>query len=109
MFDFLKSLLAAPDHSQLTNALQDGAFLVDVRSPGEFSSGSVHGATNIPLERIAHELTRFKGKSAIVVFCRSGYRSLQAKRILETNGFENVINGGTRNHVQRCINSIADH
>lgn len=103
MFDFFKTMITAPDNSQLTEAIKDGAFLVDVRSPDEFASGSVKGAVNIPLERIASELTRFSGKSNIVVFCRSGNRSGQAKRILEQNRIENVINGGTWQNVQQCI------
>lgn len=103
MFDFVRTIMAGPDNGQLTEAIKDGAFLVDVRSPGEFALGSVKGAVNVPLERIAGELTRFKGKSGIVVFCRSGNRSGQAKRILEQNGFENVINGGTWENVQQCV------
>lgn len=103
MFDFFKNMLATPDNSRLTEAIKEGAFLVDVRSPGEFASGSVRGAVNIPLERIARELPRFRGKSHIVVFCRSGNRSGQAMRILEQNGIRDVINGGTWQNVQQCI------
>lgn len=73
----------------------NGTFLVDVRTPGEFEDGSAKGAVNIPLDRIMNELEQFKGKENIVVFCRSGNRSGQAKYILEQNGFKNVINGGT--------------
>jgi rhodanese-related sulfurtransferase len=73
----------------------NGTFLVDVRTPSEFEDGSAKGAVNIPLDRIMSELEQFKGKENIVVFCRSGNRSGQAKYILEQNGFKNVINGGT--------------
>src|SRR5690606_40268929 len=50
---------------------------------------------NIPLDSIAAQISKFKGKPHIVVFCRSGSRSAQAKNILERNGIANVINGGT--------------
>ncbi len=103
MFDFFKNIFAAPDNQQLAEAIKEGAFLVDVRSPQEFASGSVKGAVNIPLERISGELSRLKGKSNVVVFCRSGNRSGQAKRILEQNGFQNVINGGTWQNVRENI------
>ncbi len=73
----------------------NGTFLVDVRTPGEFEGGSAKGAVNIPLDSIMNELDQFEGKENIVVFCRSGNRSGQAKYILEQNGFKNVINGGT--------------
>lgn len=73
----------------------EGAYLVDVRSPGEFAHGHVNGAVNIPLDLVPAQLHKFKGKKNIIVFCRSGSRSSQAKAILERNGFTNVTNGGT--------------
>ena len=74
----------------------EGAFLVDVRSPGEFASGSVNGAVNIPLDRIAGELSRLKGKSNVVVFCRSGNRSARASACLRRLGHAAAwqLNGG---------------
>lgn len=87
----------------LTPEIAKDAFLVDVRTPGEFASGSVKGAVNIPLSSIERQLGRFKGKKNIVVFCRSGNRSGQAKRILERNGIDKVINGGTWQHVERAL------
>jgi rhodanese-related sulfurtransferase len=78
---------------------------VDVREPGEFAGGTANGAVNIPLGNIAAELNRFKGKENIVVFCRSGNRSGQAKTILEQNGFKNVINGGTWEEVNQFSKS----
>jgi len=103
MFDFFKNIFAPADNTELTEALKEGAYLVDVRSKGEFISGSVKGAVNIPLDRIAGELAKFRDKSNIVVFCRSGNRSAQAKRILEQNGFRQVINGGTWQNVRQCM------
>ena len=75
--------------------VNDGAFLVDVRTPGEFAEGNVKGSVNIPLDQVQNQLAKFKAKENIVVFCRSGNRSGQAKSILEQNGFNNVTNGGT--------------
>jgi phage shock protein E len=87
---------------QLEKLVKGGAFLVDVRSPGEYGSGSAKGAVNIPLDVIAKNISKFKGKDNIVVFCRSGNRSGQAKYILEQNGIKNVTNGGTVNDVAAC-------
>ncbi|GGP02764.1 hypothetical protein GCM10010992_08470 [Cloacibacterium rupense] len=70
-----------------------GALMVDVRTPEEFASGSVNGAINIPLSEVESRINEFKGKPGVVVFCRSGNRSGQAKKILESNGIKNVING----------------
>ncbi|MGZ8556986.1 MAG: rhodanese-like domain-containing protein [Chitinophagaceae bacterium] len=79
------------------------AFLVDVRTAAEFSEGSVPGAVNIPLDTVVSQLSAFKGKENIIVFCRSGNRSNQAKVILEQNGFKNVVNGGTLENVNQLV------
>lgn len=103
---FLTRLLGVETatNDKIAEAIQKGALLIDVRSKSEFQSGSVKGAKNIPLETIAQRLDEFKGKDNIIVFCRSGNRSAQAKRILESKGFNNVINGGTWQEVSSIIN-----
>ncbi|MDR2206713.1 MAG: rhodanese-like domain-containing protein [Flavobacteriaceae bacterium] len=102
MFGIFK--MFSRDNSSLREAVKNGAFLVDVRTPGEFSSGSVKGAVNIPLNTIPNQLVKFKNKKNIVVFCLSGGRSSTAKSILERNGFQNVINGGTWRNVNKIVN-----
>ena len=79
------------------------AFLVDVRTPGEFAEGSVPGAVNIPLNEVEARVKEFQGKGQVVVFCRSGSRSGQAKSILDANGVANVVNGGTWQQVKNQI------
>jgi rhodanese-related sulfurtransferase len=79
------------------------SFLVDVRTPSEFSGGSVPSAINIPLDEVESQLHKFQNHEHIVVFCRSGNRSGKAKDILEKNGFNNVINGGTWKSVKKSI------
>jgi len=96
-FDMFKTNSVSSE--ELATIINDGAFLVDVRSAGEFAGGSAKGAVNIPLDQVSQQLSKFKNKKAIVVFCRSGNRSGQAKSILESNGFENVTNGGTWDNV----------
>jgi rhodanese-related sulfurtransferase len=95
MFSFFSKLfgLGGPK-TDLAALIANGAFLVDVRSPSEFAGGSVKGAVNIPLDKVASNLSKFKDKEQIIVFCQSGMRSAQAKSILNKNGFENVTNGG---------------
>ena len=96
-----KNLFRGGQTADLKSIIDQGAFLVDVREPAEFAGGTVKGAVNIPLGRVAAELNKFKGKENIVVFCRSGNRSNQAKNILEQNGFKNVINGGSLEDVNQ--------
>lgn len=103
MIELLRNLFGL-NNTQISKAIKDGAFLVDVRTPGEFAGGSVKGATNIPLDKIQSQLSKFKGKKNIVVFCQSGMRSNQAKGILNQNGLENVINGGSWRSVYEIVN-----
>lgn len=90
-------------NENLATLVSEGAFLVDVRTPEEFAEGNVKESTNIPLDQIAVNLDKFKEKENIVVFCRSGNRSGQAKSILEQNGFKNVINGGTWQDIELLL------
>ena len=107
MFGIFKSLFSDASDAQLKEAIAAGAFLVDVRTPGEFAAGSVKGAVNIPLDKIPSSLSKFKGKKNIVVFCQSGNRSGQAKHFLEQNGIQEVINGGSWREVNTVVNSVA--
>ena len=69
---------------------------VDVRTREEYAQGHVEGAINIPHTEMGtrhDELAEFAGEE-IVVYCRSGRRSGIAKRILESEGYDNVVNGG---------------
>lgn len=97
------ALFGNKDQAQLSATVSKDAFLVDVRTPGEFASGTVPGAVNIPLDTLPTQLAKFNGKKTIVVFCRSGNRSAQAKNILVQNGFKNVINGGTWKDVNAIV------
>jgi rhodanese-related sulfurtransferase len=81
--------------SQLKDRLDKGEkfHFLDVREEWEFEEDNL-GANNIPLgelpDRIG-ELTDFKDEE-IVVHCRSGARSGNAKKFLESKGFTQVRN-----------------
>ncbi len=94
------------NNENLVNLIKKGAFLVDVRSPAEFRGGNVKGSTNVPLDQIQNQLANFKDKENIVVFCRSGNRSGQAKAILEQNGFTNVTNGGAWQDINAILKNL---
>ncbi len=66
---------------------------VDVREEWEFEEDNL-GATNIPLGQLPHQLSEIDAykNQELVVHCRSGARSGNAKRFLETKGFKKVRN-----------------
>lgn len=101
--NIFKQLFSGGTAHNLAEIIKEGAFVVDVRNPGEFAAGHANGSINIPLDQVASQLSKFKNKKTIIVCCLSGGRSGQAKTILEKNGFTNVINGGSWNNVaQYC-------
>jgi phage shock protein E len=96
-------LFSNTENSHLQSLIEEGAFLVDVRTPAEFEGGHVKGSVNIPLDSISFQLEKFRDKKNVIVFCRSGNRSGQAKFILEQNGITNVTNGGTWDQVNAFV------
>jgi rhodanese-related sulfurtransferase len=103
MFDIFNSLFGGGS-DDLSEAMTESPFLVDVREPSEFKQGHPKGSVNIPLNQIEAQLDKFKGHKSIVVFCRSGNRSGIAKSILEARGFSHVYNGGTWQNVSAHLN-----
>jgi len=74
--------------------LDEGAMLVDVRTPLEFSAGTIAGAINVPLEELDRHLKVF-GKQPVLLFCRSGFRSHIALEKLHSLGIQsNIYNIG---------------
>ena len=77
--------------------IRQGAFVVDVRSPREFSAGHLLQAVNFPLDELEGLVPqRIKDKSRVIlVHCRSGLRSKKAKERLQKIGYQNVFDLGS--------------
>ncbi len=76
------------------NLMQGDFLLLDVRTEQEYSEGNIEGSLLIPvveLEDRIDEIADYKDKP-VLVYCRSGNRSLSASYILIGNGFTNVHN-----------------
>ena len=73
---------------ELKEAIQNSAFFLDVRNPGELkNNGSLPQAMNIPLDELRDRLAELPKDQEIIVSCQSGQRSYLAERILKNNGF----------------------
>jgi len=79
----------------LKKIIENGAVIVDVRTPEEYKDGHIKNSLNIPLDSIKTEMSWLVKDAPIVTVCASGARSAAAKKILEANGFEKVYNGGS--------------
>jgi rhodanese-related sulfurtransferase len=74
----------------------DGAVVIDVREPDEWAAGHIPGAILIPLGELPSRIGDVPPNRPIVVVCRSGNRSAQARDILIGAGFPAVtsLDGG---------------
>ena len=96
------SLKAARQH------LQQGTLVVDVRNRGEYNSGHLPTAINIPLDEIETALPRqVKDKSRVLLLhCLSGTRSGMAKRQLKGMGYPNVFNLGSYGRAKQIVHGV---
>lgn len=95
MFEFIKNLLGLGSRVDVKALIQEGAKIIDVRTPSEYKQGHVKGSINLPLQTLSSNLSKLKKEDVIITCCASGMRSGAAKRLLKSNGFQQVHNGGT--------------
>ena len=93
MIDFIKNLFGGKSVN-FKELVKNGAQSIDVRTPAEFSTGSIRNSTNIPLQSLNAEMKKLDLKKPIITCCASGMRSSSAKSILKQNGFETYNGGG---------------
>lgn len=74
--------------------IQQGAILLDVRSPQEYREGHIQGAINIPEYEIKNRVEKEipKKNQLIVIYCENGGRSRDAYIKMRKMGFTNVWN-----------------
>ncbi|MYV47308.1 rhodanese-like domain-containing protein [Streptomyces sp. SID2888] len=63
--------------------------VIDVRTPGEYASGHLPGALNIPLDSLRSALPEIRaaaGRADVLVVCASGNRSRNACALLAEHG-----------------------
>ncbi len=82
----------------LENIIANGALIIDVRTAEEYKEGHIEGSLNIPLDEINEAMSWLVKDVPAVIVCASGSRSEQAVKILKSNGFEKIYNGGSWNN-----------
>lgn len=74
----------------------DGAFVVDVREPGEYVQGHVAGAELIPLGQIPERTAVLPTNQPVYIICATGNRSRRAAEFLRATGLDAYsVDGGT--------------
>jgi phage shock protein E len=83
---------AAPNISveQAYQEYQDGVYFLDVRTVEEWNDHHVPGTTLIPLDELQARISEVPADQQVVVVCRSGNRSAQARDMLLQAGYSEV-------------------
>jgi phage shock protein E len=104
-FIFMKRKSGQISAKDALEKLKCGALVIDVRSPGEFSSGHLAKVINIPLDEIETALPkRMKDKNQeLLLHCASGMRSGVAKSKLNGMGYTNAFNLGSYGRAEGII------
>ena len=91
--------------AKATELLKQGALVIDVRNPGEFNSGHVPGALNIPLGDLSSELPRCvpDRNKVLLLHCLSGARSGIARQQLRRMGYLNSFNMGSYSRAESIV------
>lgn len=79
----------SPSQAKILLEEENNITLLDVRTIQEYKEGHLRDATLIPLSELADNLKKLSNRKEqkIIVYCRSGNRSISASRILVKNGF----------------------
>ncbi|HVV71182.1 MAG TPA: rhodanese-like domain-containing protein [Verrucomicrobiae bacterium] len=87
--------------------LQEGALVIDVRTPGEFSSGHLAAAVNIPLGDLRTDIPRHvpDKNQVLLLHCLSGGRSAIAQHQLKRMGYTKVSNLGSYRRAAAIVSS----
>ena len=83
-------------------AVDNGAVIVDVRTPKEYAQKHLPGALNIPIEEMTKSLVRVPRDAVLVVYCASGNRSGHAAALLRQKGWT-VFDVATQGEFERKL------
>lgn len=99
-----EGFLSAGDAAKVQEAMDAGAFMLDVRTAGEFTDGYIEGATNVDLRELALGIDAVPSDVNVVSYCGSGHRagmSLAALHVLDRanskgygGSYQSLVDGG---------------
>lgn len=82
--------------TELNNIIKNNKdiLLLDVRTKEEYNTMNIPNSINIPLNSLEYNLDDILSHTDkdIVIYCRSGKRSITAAYILNQNGFKHIYN-----------------
>ena len=107
IFLFIISLILQPptveviQKSKYHTLVKQGYTIIDVRTHEEYMQGHIPGAQNIDVkaETFITEIQELPKSDTLLVYCRSGRRSLYAAQVMVSFGFKKIydLDGGFLN------------
>lgn len=80
-----------PDQFADTHEADQSINILDIRKPGEYQSGHIPTAANVPLDFINDTMGKVDTNKTYYIHCAGGYRSMIFISILKARGYHNLI------------------
>ncbi len=84
-----KKNLTAAELKQLIESGED-IYLIDIRSSGDYGSGHLPGAVNIPSNKISTKISQIPTDRKVILYCTTGDAAVSAATNLRSKGLDNV-------------------
>jgi len=94
---------------RLLDEKNNSIVILDVRTEKEYNRRHVERAIHIPMQVLSQKVDTLKEEKnkQILVYCKSGNRSVKASRILAKNGYSPVnIQGGLRQLIRNDVQTV---
>jgi len=100
--NIIKGLFKPLSPFKFHKRIKKECFVLDVRTPEEYSIDAIEDSVNIELDKIRENIDRIPKDKKIMIYCGVGLRGYVAARILKQHGFEDVYNlsGGLKVYKQ---------
>jgi rhodanese-related sulfurtransferase len=105
---FERKTLGHKEFKEKLDTKQEECMLIDVRSMDEHHSGTIPGATCIPVDNLEQSLAQLPKDKQLLLFCRSGKRSSKACDILHKHGYDKIsdLEGGISTWLEQGLPTI---
>ena len=87
----------------LSEKIENGAIILDVRTEYEYKTGHIDGSINIPLGIIRERYIGLDTSKTYITTCSHGLRSVKVETILKEKGYKNVFNGGAWSDLEKIV------
>jgi len=79
-------------YNEVPELVNNNEYILDCRTPLEYSEGHIDKAVSIPLDSIRDRIDEIPKDRPIYVYCKVGLRGYVVTRILAENGYKNLYN-----------------